>query len=75
MKLRLPVAGETSDAIVLIIAAMAIETVGVKKSPRARVAVGAAAYFFMPMAVSHARILGDFGNATEVIRIFDCIAF
>jgi hypothetical protein len=42
MKLRLPIAGETSDATVLIVASMAMETGGVKNSPRARAAVGAA---------------------------------
>jgi hypothetical protein len=47
-------AGETSDATVLIIASTAMGIVAVKKSPRARVAVGEAAYFFIPMAVSHA---------------------
>jgi hypothetical protein len=42
MKLRLPMAGETSDATVSIIASMAMETGGVNNSPRARAAVGAA---------------------------------
>jgi hypothetical protein len=54
VKLRLSMAGETSDATVLIIASTAIGIVAVKKSPRARVAVGETAYFFIPMAVSHA---------------------
>ena len=36
-------AGETSEATVLMIASMAMETGGVKKSPRAKAAVGAAA--------------------------------
>ena len=35
-------AAGTSDAIVLMIASMAMETGGVKKSPSARAAVGAA---------------------------------
>jgi hypothetical protein len=64
MKLRLPMAGETSDATGLIIASMVREAVSAKKSPRARIAVGAAGYFFIPMAVSHAqghpiRIIGS----------------
>ena len=42
MKLKLPMAGETSDATVLMIASMAMETGGVKNSPRARATVGAA---------------------------------
>jgi hypothetical protein len=52
MKLRLPMAGETSDATVLIVASMAMETGGVKNSPRARAAAGAAVQLFIPMAVS-----------------------
>src|SRR5271154_5925509 len=55
MKLRLAMAGETSGATVLTIASMVRETVGVKKNPRARVAVDAAAYSFIPNAVSHAK--------------------
>jgi hypothetical protein len=42
MKPKLPMAGETSDAAVSMIASMAMETGGVRKSPRARAAVGAA---------------------------------
>jgi hypothetical protein len=48
--------GETSDAAVLIIASTAIGIVVVKKRPRARAVVGAATYFFIPMALSHAWI-------------------
>jgi len=42
IKLRLRMAGETSDATVLIVASMAMQTGGVKNSPRARAAEGAA---------------------------------
>jgi hypothetical protein len=41
-KLRTPMAAEASDATVLMIASMAMEAGGVKKSPRASAAVGAA---------------------------------
>jgi len=39
---------------VLTIASVAMEAGGVKKSPRASAAVGAAVWFFIPMAISHA---------------------
>ena len=45
-------AAETSDAAVLMIASMAMGTGGVKKSPRARAAVGAPVWLFIPMAIS-----------------------
>src|SRR5258708_7201697 len=45
MKLRLPMAAGTSGATALAIATMAMETGGVKNSPSARAAVGAAGFF------------------------------
>ena len=43
-------AGETSDATVLIITSVAMETGGVKNSPRAKAAVGAAVFFILKAA-------------------------
>jgi hypothetical protein len=54
MKPRLPMAVRTSDATVLLIASMAMEAGGAKKSPSARAAVGAALWHFIPMALSNA---------------------
>src|ERR1700721_310401 len=71
MKLKLP-AGETSDTTVLIIASRAIETGSVKKSPRARTAVGAAVCFFVPMAGSHAQ--ASPGTTHGIVNI-ECAAW
>src|SRR5215216_1338842 len=52
MRLRLPIADETRDAPVLMIASVAMETGGANRSQRAIAAVGAAAFLFIPMTVS-----------------------
>src|SRR5258708_7704380 len=50
---------ERCDATVLMIASVAMEAGGMKKSPRARAAVGAVVWFFIPMAISHAQVSSD----------------
>jgi hypothetical protein len=49
----------TSEATVLMIASVAIEAGGVKNTPRARAAVGAAVRLFIPIAISHAQVSSD----------------
>jgi hypothetical protein len=43
----------------VMIASAAMEAGGVKKSPRARAAVDAGVWFFIPMAISHAHVSWD----------------
>jgi hypothetical protein len=47
VQLRLPMTAATSD--------VAMEAGGIKKRPRASAVVGAAAWLFIPMAISHAQ--------------------
>src|SRR5947208_12346242 len=51
MKPILPMAIAASGATLLMVASVAMEAGGVKKSPRARAAVGAAVRLFIPMAI------------------------
>jgi hypothetical protein len=65
MKPRLLMAAATSDATAVMIASAAMEAGGVKKSPRARAAVDAGLWFFIPMAISHAQVSSDTTHGSQ----------